>query len=440
MPAPSDTAAAHWPFVAPSPAVAGEPAAVRRGRFAFGAVAAFVFVQIVAPHFWIPALAPLRPALLAASAAIVAVLLERTSRGEALLPGGREVRVAMALAAWILVTVPFSYWPGGSVGAFTDTFAKSLAMFWLLVQVITTLDRYTRFMWVVSLCAVVPAMIGVKNYLTGAYLPGSQRVEGYLGSGLTENPNDLALVLNLVLPFAIVLLRASSSVLARLVAVGMIGLFVVGVVVTFSRGGFITLAVSAVVYLAKLTRQGRPGIAWAIVVAAVLALPLMPASYVSRIATIGDTSSDATNSAQERWRDLGVAAKYIAMHPVVGAGFGQSALALNDVRGAAWVSVHNMYLEYGVDLGIPGMVMFVLVLVYAVRNADAARRTAAALGERRLFLAADGLHVSLIAFATAAFFHPCGALSFLFFYLAGLALALRHLAASASGSTAHAAA
>lgn len=426
MSMPSDAVAAHWPFVAPAQGNATARAALRRGRFAFGAVAAFVFVQIVAPQFWIPPLAALRPALLAALAAIVAVVMDRTSQGGALMPAGREMRVALVLAAWILVTTPLSYWPGGTIGMFIDTFAKSLAMFWLVVQVVTTGERYSRFMWVVCLCAIAPATMGIKNYLTGAFIPGSQRVEGYV-SGLTGNPNDLALVLNLVLPFAVVLLRASPGLFARAAALAMIGLFVAGIVVTFSRGGFITLAVSVLVYLVKLVRQGRPGLAWAVVVAAILALPLMPATYVNRLATIGDASADTTHSAEHRWRDLGVAAMYIVTHPVVGAGFGQSALAMNEQRGTYWVSVHNMYLEYGVDLGIPGMAMFVLVLVYALKNTALARRTAMARGERGLFLAADGLQVSLIAFATAAAFHPCGSLIFLFFYLAGLALALRRV-------------
>ena len=433
-------AAAHWPFVAPANAAAAAATARRRGRFAFGAVAAFVFVQIVAPQAWVPALAVVRPALLAALAAVVAVVMDRTSQGGQLFPATRETRLALVFAAWVLATSPFSYWPGGVIGVFTDVFAKSLAMFWLVVQVITSGDRYWRFTWVLCLCAIAPALMGIKNYLTGAFIPGSERVEGYL-SGLTGNPNDLALVLNLVLPFAVSLVRGADGLFARVAALGMIVLFVCGVVVTFSRGGFITLAAIGVIYLMKLIRQGRPGVAWAVVVAAIVALPFLPASYVDRIATIGDSSADTTGSAQQRWADLGVAAKYVVTHPIIGAGLGQSALAMNEQRGTKWVSVHNMYLEYGVDLGIPGMVMFVLVLVYALQNAGQARRAAGAQRDRRMFLAADGLQVSLLAFATAAVFHPCGSLSFLFFYLAGLALALRRVTAElAEKGTADAAA
>ncbi|MBI1735030.1 MAG: O-antigen ligase family protein [Candidatus Rokubacteria bacterium] len=423
-------ASAHWPLATPAVAgAAGEPALDSRGGVGLAALVAFIFVQLVAPHEWVPPLRVLRPALLAAGVAVAAVVMQRMSRGGAMMPAAREMNLALVLAGWVLVTSPFSYWPGGAIGFFTDVFAKSVAMFWVIVQVIDTPGRYRRFTWAFVLCAVAPALGGIDNYLAGESLAGSQRVTGYV-AGLTENPNDLALVMNLVLPLTVALLRSSERAVARLVAAGMIALFIVTIVITFSRGGFITLAVTAVVYLTKLVRQGRAGWAWAVVVTAFFALPLMPGTYVQRIATIGDISADRTGSAQERWHDMGVAAGYIVMHPIVGAGLGQSALAMNEARGEKWVVVHNMYLEYGVELGLPGLAMFVLLLWWSFQNVGWTRRAARRTGDRRLFVAADGLQVSLIAFATAAVFHPSGANSFLFFYLAALALALRRAGAA----------
>ena len=37
-------------------------------------------------------------------------------------------------------------------------------------------------------------------------------------------------------------------------------------------------------------------------------------------------------------------------------------LALNDERGARWLSVHNAYLNYAVDLGLPGLTLFLMLL------------------------------------------------------------------------------
>jgi hypothetical protein len=50
-----------------------------------------------------------------------------------------------------------------------------------------------------------------------------------------------------------------------------------------------------------------------------------------------------------------VAAGFVARHPVIGAGVGMDVLALNELRGPVWLSVHNVYLNYAVDLGLVGL-------------------------------------------------------------------------------------
>src|SRR5581483_3108828 len=95
--------------------------------------------------------------------------------------------------------------------------------------------------------------------------------------------------------------------------------------------------------------------------------------YLDRLSTVTDINSDTTGSSQDRWRDTVAAAKFVAQHPIVGAGVGMDALALNTVRGEKWTQVHNVYLEYGVDLGLPGLGLF-LFLCYGVFKAAVSSR------------------------------------------------------------------
>jgi hypothetical protein len=112
----------------------------------------------------------------------------------------------------------------------------------------------------------------------------------------------------------------------------------------------------------------------------------------------------------------------------VGAGLGMDTLALNEVRGPVWKEIHNVYLEYAVDLGLPGLMLFVMLLRGALRSA----RLAQYIGSQRqrepamadLFHLAEGIRISLYAFAVAALFHPIG-YHFYFYYFAGLAIAAR---------------
>jgi O-antigen ligase len=158
---------------------------------------------------------------------------------------------------------------------------------------------------------------------------------------------------------------------------------------------------------------------------AMLSLPLLPSSYVDRVATLANVGADPTGSSQTRWSDTVAAASFVMEHPIVGAGIGMDDLALNQVRGASWFRVHNVYLQYAVDLGLPGLILF-LMLFYGVFNAalSSQRRVAHVPAFRDLFLLAEAVKVSLVVFAISGPFYPV-AYNFYFYYIAGLALAVR---------------
>jgi O-antigen ligase len=122
-------------------------------------------------------------------------------------------------------------------------------------------------------------------------------------------------------------------------------------------------------------------------------------------------------------------------HPIVGAGIGMDILALNQVRGPEWTEVHNVYLQYAVDLGLPGLILFLILFCGVFRTARSSRwRTASVPELRNLFLLNEGLEVSLIVFAVAGMFHPV-AYHFYFYYIGGLALATRSATDASMGAT-----
>ena len=99
--------------------------------------------------------------------------------------------------------------------------------------------------------------------------------------------------------------------------------------------------------------------------------------------------------------------------------------------------VHNAYLEYAIDLGLPGLILFLLLFVGSVRSAGRAARLAAMRpGGHDLSVLANGIRVSLLAFAVAAFFSPV-AYHFHFYYFAGLALAALGIAETAASPAAN---
>ena len=186
-----------------------------------------------------------------------------------------------------------------------------------------------------------------------------------------------------------------------------------------------TLATTFAMYLWRLRK--RPERRWAVaaLVIALVCIPLLPSGYWDRLSTITNKDSDTTGSAQERWRDMVAAANLVIQNPIVGVGVGMNIRALNEERGPYWLAVHNVYLEYAVELGIPGLVLFLMLLAGCMKSTmSVQQRSAGVPALRELFCLAEGIHTSLIAFAVAAVFHPV-AYHFYFYYMAGLAIAAK---------------
>lgn len=389
----------------------------------FWALMAFTFILFIAPQEFIPALAPFRIAMLTGGFAVVAYLVV-TFMQRRTIPFSREMRIAACLVAWALVTVPMSYWPGGSLGFLLGGFLRSVVIFWLLGNLVTTAARLRRVAWALTLMTVPLAMTALHNFVSGNFLQGSNRIIGY-DAPMTGNPNGLALVLSLVLPLSVGLLVLARRTVTRLLLFSVIALNVMAVVVTFSRAGFLTLGLVIVTYLYKLLR--RPEWPWAIATCVLLLVgtPLLPPDYLNRLATMTDIESDPTGSAQSRWSDTLAAMRLVAGKPIIGAGIGQNVIALNEERGATWAHIHNVYLMYAVDLGIPGLLLFLLLLVRSIQNTWLVyRRSAGVPALREFFFLAEALQTSLVIFAVGAFFHTV-AYEFHFYYFAGLAVALK---------------
>jgi probable O-glycosylation ligase (exosortase A-associated) len=401
---------------------------------AFRALVAFTAILLLSPQAWFPVLGDLRIAFLAAATAIAAYLLDRVVRSDDAPRLNTEVAIVVMLVGWAVVTLPVSYWITGSVEVLTSQYLKAVAFFWLVSALTTTETRLRTLAWTLVLCAIPLAATGVRNYVFGEVLttgvPGLTRIYGYMGgSGLAANPNDLALMLNLIIPIAAAMMIATRSLMLRAVAALAMLLSVAGVIVTFSRAGFLTLAASGVMLLAVLMRRRSAGAAALLLGVALVVPVLLPDAYFERLSTITNIQADETGSAQGRWADVIASAGIVAHNPIIGAGIGNDLLALNDYRGRdTYRSVHNAYLQYAVDLGVPGLILFAwlhIMCFRGVRRLERLARDDEAL--RPLGPLAAGIQVSLVTFFVAAMFHPI-AYQFYFFTIAGLAVALKNTA------------
>jgi len=398
------------------------------GTAPFVALLAFMIILLLAPQALFPALAPFRLALVAAICGIAAHALDRFLGHQPISIVTREIVLAACLAAWAFLSVPFSYWPGGSLSLLLDLFIKALAIFWLIANIVSTPARFRAVALILVLASVPLASVAILHFVSGDIAPGGnyrdfKRIVGY-NAPLTQNPNDLALTLNLLLPFTVAHLARARGAMVRAILLGIVVLVATAVVLTFSRAGFLTLATILGLYLWKLSRSTQRAWAVAVVLLALAALPFLPGSYLDHMGTITDMRSDRSGSSQARWEGMVAATNLALEHPFLGVGAGMNILALNETHGARWKGVHNVYLEYAADLGLPGLALFLVLFWSCFSRARRTQRAAAGRpGLEDLFHYGVAVEVSLAAFAVAGMFHPVG-YHFHFYIIAGLAVAL----------------
>jgi len=113
---------------------------------------------------------------------------------------------------------------------------------------------------------------------------------------MTSNPNDLALILNIIIPLA---LASSSSRDGQCCAPCCSPASVCRpsrVIVTFSRAGFLSLATILGVFGWTMSRRPERGWAYAALTLGVAALPLLPGNYLNAFVDLTNIERDATGS------------------------------------------------------------------------------------------------------------------------------------------------
>ena len=367
-----------------SPAFPDEPAAPPERRdWAFTGLMFFTAMLFFRPQDLVPPLRVLHLAELSALFALGALLAGRLGRGLPVTRLTPDLVGVVGLGAVILVMSPFSVWMGGTVATFTDLYAKVVLIFVLMVNTLTTPKRIERFTWLIVIASGYIAGRAVFDYARGINLIGEGRVQGAVG-GMFKNPNDLALNMVSVMPLAALLVLRPLPMIQR-AAAALCGVFMLGsVIASQSRSGFVGLAVMALVLAGYMVKR-VPGLVFAAVIAAVVAMPMLPDSYWQRIASITNAELDQHGSREARSILMEESLEAFVAHPFTGVGAGQFKNWNPEGRQEAWRESHNVVLQVAAELGIFGLTVFLFLVGRAIYAPIYTRRLlrASASGRRQ---------------------------------------------------------
>jgi putative inorganic carbon (hco3(-)) transporter len=360
----------------PAELAAARPSAAGARRekrdWAFLGLLAFTAVLYFRPQDQIPGLGGVPLAELTAMFGLGAMISGRLSRGLTVTRFTPELLGVAAFGLVILLTAPFSVWPGGAVGTFTNTFVKVILIFVLMTNTLTTVDRLQRFMTIVVIATGYIGARAIFDYARGFNLVENGRVQGAVG-GMFQNPNDLALNMVALLPLTVLVALRAKTTLGRLSASLMGLMMVAAVIVSYSRGGFVGMAVIFGLLGIQVAKR-KPAMAAGAVLLLTLAVPLAPSSYWERVASITDDSKDATGSREARRILMHEAWNTFLRFPLHGVGAGMFQAYNPPERLELWRETHNVVLQVAAELGIVGLAIFGFLLWQAITAGRATRR------------------------------------------------------------------
>ena len=403
---------------------------LKRGHvFSYAALFLFTIVLYARP-------AEIYPSALTASIALVVGVLTlgvfipsqfALEGGLTVLP--REVMLVLLFCLAGLLSIPLAIDPAQAWHEFSDTFIRCIVIFVVLVNVVRTETRLKGLLLLAMATGVWLSLGAINDYRLGLMTVEGYRAGGR-GGGIFGNSNDMALFLVTIVPIAIALLLGSRSLARKFLFGGCVMLMVAGIVLTYSRGGFLGLLVALGFFAWKAGRRHRVEIVVTglLIVAAFLAL--VP-SYALRLASIVIPSLDPVGSSEARGGEL-LRSLYVAIrHPLLGIGMGNYAPEMS-YRGLV---THNSYTQVAAEMGTAALVCYIMFVVTPLRKlGQIARETFGAKANSHFYYLAVGLQSSLIGYMVSSFF---GSVAYLWYvyYLVAYAVCLRRLYESERGKT-----
>ena len=398
-----------------------------RGKhwLAFAGVYLFTLMLYARPNDLFPALGDFPLVKIVSISVLLIYIGSKISAGEKLSVWTLEMTMLVVIAALGLLLMPIAASPKQSMDMLTDIYLKTVIIFILMVNLIDTRQRIFSMWKLVVICGAALGVGAIRSYMKGEFAVKGVRIEGLVG-GMFENPNDLATALDLLLPFAVALTLTGKG-LSRLFYLVCATILAVGVLVTLSRGGFLGLIASGAVLLWKLGRGRRLKTMLAAGLICGILFAVMPGGYGARIATIFNNEQDTTGSAQERRELLERAASIAINRPVVAVGMGNF-----HIYSIGEKEAHNAYLEIAAELGVMGLIAYLVVILAPFRSLHRIERQTRGMrskSEREMYWLSVSIQAALIAYMVCSFFASIQYLWYLY-YTAAYAVALRQIHAA----------
>ncbi len=403
-------------------------------QFAFAGLYLFTVMMYLRPQEVIPGLFGTVPVVkFIAIGTILIYIVSKHSAGEKLTIWPVEMKMMALLWTLGLLFTPLAASPGDSFQVLFDPLIKTLLIFLVQINLVTTRSRYRSLLGIMVFCSVLYSISSIQTFMAGGYAEADSfhdRIKGW--GGMLGNPNDVACILALMLPFTVIyaLLKRGWK---RWIFFGFAGISVIAILFTYSRSGFLALLASSGLIIWKLTRGRRIRMLLPVVALAGVLLAAMPGRYMARLSTIFNPETDTTQSAQGRQEQMKRAAVVAIRRPIFGVGMGNY-----HIYGIRELRAHNAYLETAAELGVIGLIAFLVIIFAPLLSLRRIERETSPKGpapDPEIYTLSVCHQASIVAFIVYGFFGSVQYDSYIY-SLVAYAVALRRIRAKETGAAA----
>jgi O-antigen ligase len=204
-------------------------------------------------------------------------------------------------------------------------------------------------------------------------------------------------------PLCLVFLLTARGILKKSFWAVTMLIMIYAVMATYSRAGFLALAVAILICLWDFGIRGRRAYLLGIAALGLMGMMVLaPGNYAKRLETLVGKFQEGDydrGSAEARKELLMKSLTITAKHPVFGIGPGN----FPSYTGL-WRVTHNTYTQLSSECGIPALVLFLLLLRRAFLNLFYLRKIPRAPEKEEMRLYASALSASFIAYVLGAIF------------------------------------
>jgi O-antigen ligase len=381
------------------------------GKIAFATTALFLAQLYLSPAQWFPQTEPLHIALVLSVISLSAIGVFRMLANRPLWMGWRSVFLGLYCMTAVLSPL-WSIDRKNTIPGAVEV-AKHFLFFLAVTNTLTNPKRIRLALLLYALAAIVPGWGTFSNWWHGELL-----VEGFRGRwlGVMADPNHDAMALVGAVPILLYFAMTGDKTWKRVAGVVGVGVLIMGIIATHSRGGSLGLAGAVLVFALMSKRKAVASIL--VLVASAGVLLFAPHSFWQRNETIATYEEDM--SVQDRLQAWQVAERIFHERPILGVGehaflaaWGQYAPI--DAGPNRYVA-HNLELEVLGELGLVGLLgmgAFVLMSVWSAfraRNGEMANESRAILASLIGYLICQqfaGYSLSWFLYALCAFAACC---------------------------------